>query len=147
MTIQPTYPGVGAPVQQEQGQVQQPVRYSDAAYTSADVTYLGFGTTDIPAGSVGTVVNVPTNRPFRPQKMGCPSSTIGLLCAQVTISGTNVFANQQGVPLELLSEVSTFPQILWPDLDTATGVDFTILNPTLGILPFQGAFYGVQLRR
>lgn len=160
VSIQPQYPGrvgggvpniapqyVGIPVAAVQTNPQQPVEYSDPAYMAGDVTYLGFGSTTIPTGSVGTEVDVNTKRPFKPQKMGCPSSTIGLLVKEVNISGTNVYSNAQGVPVELLSEVSTFPQVNWPTLDTATGVQFVVSNPTGGDLSFQGAFYGTQLRR
>jgi hypothetical protein len=145
--VQPWYPGVGAPTQEVQQMPGNPMAYSQPVYPMGDVTYLGFGATVIPAGSVGTPVNVSTNRPFTPQKMGCPSTVVGLLLLQVNVSGTNILSNALGVPLELLSEVSTFPQVLWPSLDTATGVQFVLGNPTLGNLTFEGAFYGSQLRR
>lgn len=145
--IQPYYPGVGIPVAAvESAQAQQPVQYSDPQYVAGDVTYLGFNATTIAAAATATVT-VSTQRPFKPQKMGCPSTTIGLLITQVTISGTNLLSNALGIPVELFSEVSTFPQINWPTLDTATGVDFTVRNPTAGDLVFSGAFYGTQLRR
>jgi hypothetical protein len=51
---------------------------------------------EIPAGSVGTPVDVSTNRPFTPQKMGCPSTVLGLLITQINISGTNLLANSLG---------------------------------------------------
>jgi hypothetical protein len=79
--------------------------------------------------------------------MGCPSTTIGLLITQINISGTNLLSNSLGIPIELFSEVSTFPQILWPTLDTATGVQFVVANPTANALVFSGAFYGTQVRR
>lgn len=123
------------------------VQYSPPQYVAGDVTYLGFAATSIPAGSVGTPVNVSTNRPFTPQKMGCPSTVLGLLITQINISGTNLLANALGIPIELFSEVSTFPQILWPTLDTATGVQFVVANPTGGALTYSGAFYGTQVRR
>jgi hypothetical protein len=145
--LAPFYPGVGIPVEATAQSTQQPVRYSDPSYVAGDVTYLGFGSTSIPAGSTGTTVAVSTQRPFTPQKMGNPSTTIGLLVNQINISGTNLLSNQTGVPIELFSEVSTFPQINWPTLDTATGVEFVIANPTGGALAFTGAFYGTQLRR
>jgi hypothetical protein len=145
--VMPYYPGVGAPAVAIQQSSNQPVNYSDPQYVAGDVTYLGFGATVIPAGSIGTPVNVSTNRPFTPQKMGCPSTVIGLLITQVNVSGTNILANALGAPIELLSEVSTFPQVLWPSLDTATGVQFVVANPTLANLTFSGAFYGPQVRR
>jgi hypothetical protein len=145
--MQPYYPGVGIPVEaMGAAPVQAPVQYSDPQYVAGDVTYLGFNATSVGAGDTETVT-VSTQRPFKPQKMGCPSTTIGLLITQVTISGTNILSNALGIPVELFSEVSTFPQINWPTLDTATGVDFTVRNPTAGDLTFSGAFYGTQLRR
>lgn len=157
VNVRPMYPGVagpnvnpfyvGAPAEAEAASGQRPVQYSPPQYVAGDVTYLGFSSTTIPAGSVGTPVNVSTNRPFTPQKMGCPSTVLGLLITQINISGTNLLANALGLPVELLSEVSTFPQILWPTLDTATGVQFVVANPTGGDLVFSGAFYGTQVRR
>lgn len=146
--ISPYYPGVGIPVEPVQNQGgAAPVQYSDPQYVAGDVTYLGFDATTIPLGSVGTTVAVTTQRPFKPQKMGNPSTTIGLLINQINISGTNLLSNSLGIPIELFSEVSTFPQINWPTLDTATGVQFVVSNPTGGDLTFSGAFYGTQLRR
>ncbi len=144
--VNPYYVGVPA-VAEAQASPNQQVMYSPPQYVAGDVTYLGFGATVIPAGSPGTPVNVTTQRPFTPQKMGCPSTTIGLLIHQINISGTNLLANSTGIPVELFSEVSTFPQILWPTLDTATGVQFVVGNPTLGDLTYGGAFYGTQVRR
>lgn len=158
VNVMPFYPGqrvgspnvapyyVGAPAVAIQQPTTQDVQYSQPQYVAGDVTYLGFGTTAI--GSGATVnVDVSTNRPFTPQKMGCPSTVIGLLITQVNVSGTNILSNSLGVPVELLSEVSTFPQVLWPSLDTATGVQFVVFNPTSGSLNFSGAFYGPQVRR
>lgn len=145
--VMPYYPGVGAPAMAIDASSNQAVQYSPPQYMAGDVTYLGFGSTVIAAGSIGTPVNVSTNRPFTPQKMGCPSTVIGLLITQVNVSGTNILANALGAPIELLSEVSTFPQVLWPSLDTATGVQFVVANPTAGDLVFSGAFYGPQVRR
>ena len=146
--VQPYY--VGAPAAEMAQPSGQVVNYSPPQYVAGDVTYLGFGTDTtnvVPAGSVGTPIPVGTNRPFTPQKMGCPSTVLGLYITQVNISGTNLLANSLGIPIELFSEVSTFPQILWPTLDTATGVQFVVANPTGADLVFKGAFYGTQVRR
>jgi len=144
--VSPYYPGVGLPAVSAEAQQGQ-INFTPPQYLAGDVTYLGFGATTIPAGSIGTPVDVSTNRPFTPQKMGCPSTVIGLLITQVNVSGTNILANSLGAPIELLSEVSTFPQVLWPSLDTATGVQFVVANPTGAPLTFSGAFYGTQVRR
>lgn len=147
MNVRPVYPGqVGMPAGMVPQLGGQQVEYSEAAYPLGDVTYLGFGTTAIGAG-LTVLVPVDTERPFTPQKMGCPSTIINLLILQVLISGTNILANQQGIPIEMFSEVSTFPQIKWPSLDTATGVSFSVQNPTGGSLNFRGCFYGTQVRR
>lgn len=159
VNVMPVYPGqrvgspsvapyyVGAPAVEAAPQASNVVNYSPPQYVAGDVTYLGFGSTTVPSGSVGTPVNVSTNRPFTPQKMGNPSTVLGLQITQINISGTNLLANALGIPVELFSEVSTFPQILWPTLDTATGVQFVVANPTAGDLVFTGAFYGTQVRR
>lgn len=144
--VNPYYVGVPA-IAEAAAPANQQVQYSPPQYVAGDVTYLGFASTVITAGSLGTTVNVTTQRPFTPQKMGCPSTTIGLLITQINISGTNLLSNSLGIPVELFSEVSTFPQILWPTLDTATGVQFIVANPTAGNLTFSGAFYGTQVRR
>lgn len=144
--VNPFYPGVGLPAVAAEAQ-QQTIGFSPPQYLAGDVTYLGFGSTVIPANSIGTPVDVDTNRPFTPQKMGCPSTVIGLLITQVNVSGTNILANAKGVPVELVSEVSTFPQVAWPSLDTAVGVQFVIANTTGAPLNYSGAFYGTQVRR
>lgn len=162
VNVRPVYPGqhvgspnvnpyyVGVPAMPQPQSSGPEVQYSPPQYVAGDVTYLGFGATSVPptaAGGQGTSAPVGTNRPFTPQKMGCPSTVLNLLITQINISGTNLLANSLGIPIELFSEVSTFPQILWPTLDTATGVEFVVANPTLAALIFKGAFYGTQVRR
>lgn len=146
--IRPNY--IGAPIEQVPMNAPNPngpVQYSETAYVSGDVTWFGFGITSIPANSVGTVVSIKPLRPITPQKIFAPSTNQGLLLAQASVGGTNIFANQAGVPIELFSEVSTAPQIRWPTIDTAVGIDFTLINPTGAAIPFTGAMYGTALRR
>ncbi len=143
--IHPQY--IGAPIQQApQGQT-GPITYSETEYVSGDVTWFGFGITSILANAVGQVVSIKPLRPITPQKIFCPSTNQGLLLGQASVGGTNIFANQAGVPIELFSEVSTAPQIRWPTIDTAVGIDFTLINPTGAAIPFTGAMYGTALRR
>lgn len=138
---------IGAPIQQApQGQL-GPITYSDPEYVSGDVTWFGFGITSITANSNGQVVSIKPLRPITPQKIFCPSTNQGLLLGQASVGGTNIFANQAGVPIELFSEVSTAPQIRWPTIDTSVGIDFTLINPTGAAIPFTGAMYGTALRR
>ena len=144
-SIHPQY--IGAPIQQAaQGQV-GPITYSETEYVSGDVTWFGFGITSILANAVGQVVSIKPLRPITPQKIFAPSTNQGLLLGQASVGGTNIFANQAGVPIELFSEVSTAPQIRWPTIDTAVGIDFTLINPTAAAIPFTGAMYGTALRR
>ncbi len=144
-SIHPNY--IGAPIQQAPQGGMAPITYSETEYVSGDVTWFGFGITAIIAGTTGQVVSIKPLRPITPQKIFCPSTNQGLLLGQASVGGTNIFANQAGVPIELFSEVSTAPQIRWPTIDTAVGIDFTLINPTGGNIPFTGAMYGTALRR
>jgi hypothetical protein len=143
--IHPQY--IGAPIAEAQAPHMGPITYSESAYVAGDVTWFGFGITSILAGATGQVVSIKPLRPITPQKIFCPSTNQGLLLGQASVGGTNIFANQAGVPIELFSEVSTAPQIRWPTIDTAVGIDFTLINPTAGAIPFTGAMYGTALRR
>lgn len=144
-SIHPNY--IGAPIAEAQAPGMGPITYSEAAYVAGDVTWFGFGITSILANATGQVVSIKPLRPITPQKIFCPSTNQGLLLGQASVGGTNIFANQAGVPIELFSEVSTAPQIRWPTIDTAVGIDFTLINPTAGAIPFTGAMYGTALRR
>jgi len=143
--IHPQY--IGAPIQQADAPSLGPITYSESAYVAGDVTWFGFGITSILAAASGQVVSIKPLRPITPQKIFCPSTNQGLLLGQASVGGTNIFANQAGVPIELFSEVSTAPQIRWPTIDTAVGIDFTLINPTAGAIPFTGAMYGTAMRR
>lgn len=144
--------GVGAPVVNH-GMHPRPVMpgsreiaYHDMEYVAGDVTYFGLGSSTIGANALVEVTLRPL-RPIVPQKILIPSTLTGLLLNQVSIGGTNIFANTQGVPIELFSEVSTAPQIDFPTIDTAVGIDFLIQNTTNQELFFIGAIYGTAIRR
>lgn len=152
VAVAPQYPWqhqqIGAPVQYSPQPTGQPaVDVSQAAYTDGGLTYLGFGSTNIAAGATNVNVPIATDRPFTPQHLRNPSTNFGLLINQILLEGTNLFANQAGVPIELFSEVATAQQMPWPTLDTSTGITFVVSNPTGGIIAFQGGFYGTQVRR
>lgn len=144
--VQPMYVGAPAVAQaQMQGQV---VNYSGIQYVAGELSYFGMGSILIPAGSTGvqTAPLLPS-RPITPQRLGCPSNVQGLLIQAASIGGINLFASQLGVPIEMFSEVSTFPQMNWPTLEPSTGIQFTLANPTLTDLLFKPVFYGTQVRR
>lgn len=141
--ISPRY--VGAPLQRVDA-AGNPIQYSEQEYLAGNVTWFGLGTTKILAGLTG-IVDVKPQRPMTPQSFRMPSTTQGLLVSQISIAGTNIFAGQAGTPQEFFSEVSTAPQLEFPTIDTSTGVQITIINPTAGDLFFTGGFYGTALRR
>ena len=141
--IQPRY--VGAPLQRTDASG-NPIHYSDQEYLAGNVTWFGLGVQTINAG-LTAVVDVKPQRPMTPQSFRMPSTTQGLLVSQISIAGTNIFAGQAGTPQEFFSEVSTAPQLEFPTIDTSTGVQITIINPTAGALVFSGGFYGTALRR
>jgi len=144
-SVSPRY--VGAPAVQTPGGTQQPIDWQPGNYTAGDVSMFGLGTFVIPAGSIGTnCVRVPVN-PITPQRLGCPSTVQGLLLLSAVIGSTNLFNSTFGIPIELFSEVSTFPQILWPTIDTNTGITLVVANPTGAPLNFSPTFYGTQVRR
>lgn len=147
-SVRAHYPGMGAPVQQVDQNTGRPVQYSQMDYVAGDVSWFGFGHTTIPSASAGTVVPLKPKRPLAPQKMFNPSNVQNLEITNANIAGTNLFASEDGVPIELFSEVSTSPQIQWPTIDTNTGIDFTVRNTiTAGDKQFRGAFYCTALRR
>lgn len=145
--VQPYYPGgVGAPaVQDPVGQ--RPVQYSAPTYNQGNVSYLGLGVTVVPAGSNQQQIEITTQRPFEPQHLKIPSTIQGMLINQALIQGTNYFANNDGVPVELFSEVATTPPIDWDTIQPSTGLTFVVSNPTAGDLDFKGAFWGTSVRR
>lgn len=151
--IQPRYVGdpniapryVGAPLQRVDA-AGNPIQYSEQAYLAGNVTWFGLGATVIGAG-LTVVVDKKPLRPMTPQSFRMPSTTQGLLVSQISVAGTNIFAGQEGTPQEFFSEVSTAPQLEFPTIDTSTGVQITLINPTGAAITFTGGFYGTALRR
>lgn len=144
--VAPRYIGAPAEAVTQMAMAQQAVPYAPTHYASADVSWFGFGVTNIAAGATATVTLRP-KRPFKPQKLLLPSTVIGLLITSADIGGTNMFANDAGIPTELFSEVSTAPQLDWITVEPAVGIEFTIRNPTGVQLAFSGSLYGTQVRR
>lgn len=154
-SIRPRYVrrGVGSPaVKVPAGADENAVLYSDPEYAAGDVTYLPFrSSTAIGIAGSATasqVIQVNTKRPFQPQDIRFPSVLEGLVLNKAEIQGTNMLANSTGMPLELLSEVTTIGPIDWITIDTASGMELTIEN--IGAEPNQiprGALWGTALRR
>lgn len=143
--VQPYYPGVGAPAQAVPQIQERPVGYSPTVYHVGDVSYMGFGQTAIAAGDEVDISIKPV-RPFQPQSQYFPSTVQGLLIKNASIGGTQMFATNDGIPIELFSEVSTVPQLLWPTLTPSVGIIYTVVNPTTASLNFEGMLYGTQVR-
>lgn len=139
---------VGAPAlavpSVNQGQV---VNYSGVQYVAGDVSYFGLGRTAIPANDRVVIPAIRPTRPFKPQKLFIPSTIQDLLLENADIGGTNMFADQSGVPVEIFSEVSTSPQLDWLTIEPAVGIILTVSNPTAVDAVFSGALYGTQVRR
>lgn len=154
MMVRPQYVGgvavrphyVGSPVEMVPNLDEQPVAYSPDAYKAGNLSFFGFGSTAIPAGSTGTTVPLAPVRPIHPQKLFCPSTIVGLLIVSASIGGTNLFAGSAGVPVEIFSEVSTSKPLDWITITPAVGVVFVIANPTGVALNFQGGIYGTSVR-
>lgn len=148
VSIMPQQVGIPAAMAAPQAQ-QAAVQYSGAAYKAGGLTYCGFGRTVIPAGAVNQAVQINVRRPFLPQLVYMPSTVFGLQIDDFQVEGTGLFASAltQGMPNELISEVSNIEQIQWPTLDPSTGGAFLVSNPTLGDLIFSGAFWGTNLIR
>lgn len=142
--VYPQY--VGAPVQEVNQPAGNPIQYQAQQYSAGDVSYMGLGSTVILAGATFTPPTFKPLRPITPQKFGFPSTVQGLLVNQIAIGGIGLFASTLGVPIEMFSEVSTFPQLRWPTIDPAVGIDITVTNPTGGNLTLSGAIYGTQVR-
>ncbi len=146
VAVRPRY--VGAPVNQvqTQGQPGTPIDYSAEEYVAGDVTWFGIGENIVPAGSIGSTFKIKPERPMAPQSFRSPSTVQRLYLKAISIAGTNIFASEDGVPIEFFSEVSTAPQILFPTINPSTGVALTVSNPAGADKIFAGAFYGTALR-
>lgn len=146
-TINPVY--LGAPVQHvAPGTDQTHIQVAPTKYAAGDVTYLPLGSVQVAAGAVNVQVGpLRPDRPFKPQKLFCPSTQFGLLINAITIEGTNLLASSLGMAIEAFAEDSQLPQILYPDILPATGVTFFVTNLATQALLFQPAFYGVDVRR
>lgn len=148
--VMPYYPGVGAPIAQVDSAAasgQRPIQYAPMDYVAGDVTWFGIGRTTVTAGGARQTIDVKPQRPMAPQSFRAPSTVTGLLLHEISIAGTNIFNASNGVPIEFFSEVSTAPQIVFPTIETSTGVQFVVSNPTVGDLVFSGAFFGAAVRR
>jgi hypothetical protein len=144
--VMPYY--TGAPIQQvDQSGAQRPVQYAPMDYVAGDVTWFGIGRTTIATGGARQTIDKKPQRPMAPQSFRAPSTVQGLLLHEISIAGTNIFNASEGVPIEFFSEVSTAPQIVFPTIETSTGVQFVVSNPTAGDLTFSGAFFGAAVRR
>jgi hypothetical protein len=145
--IQPQYVG-GPPAMQVANLGQPAVDYTSSPYTNGGLTYLGFGLTEVPAGQTVNI-HIDARRPFLPQLLYCPSTVIGLQLVDFQVEGNGLFANppSQGIPIELVSEVSNIQQIQWMTINPDTGGTFVIRNPTGGALNFSGAFWGTNIQR
>lgn len=91
-------------------------------------TYLGLGTHFLAWGETRDIT-VESARRFVPVKLGVPYSagTAGVDILQIKIGSELLLAAP--LPLELLADVSTFPQPRWPEIGPDRPVTFTVRAP------------------
>ncbi len=89
-------------------------------------TYLGVGVHHLAWGETREIT-VESERRFIPLKFGAPMSSAGIDLLQITVAGQVLLAAP--IPMELLSEVSTFPQAHWPELGPGRPVTLTVRAP------------------
>ena len=147
LAIQPRYVSGPAQMTQAPDAGQRPFEYSPQEYFAGDISLMGLGATLIPGSSTGT--SLPAIKPTRNFKvMGqyFASNVQNLLILAANIAGTNIFASQDGVPIEIFSEVSLLKPLDWPTLDPAIGIQYVVANLSATAQFFKGALYGVQVR-
>jgi len=137
----------GAPIAQVEQASQRPVNYAPMDYMAGDVTWFGLGASVIPAGGARLTLEFKPQRPMAPQSFRAVSTVQDLLIHEISIAGTNIFNGSLGTPIEFFSEVSTGPQIVFPTIETSTGISFVVSNPTAAPLLFKGGIFGAALRR
>ncbi len=113
-------------------------------YEQGNVTYFGIGSHAFAWNETRRISCEPA-RDLRPAKFGVPATIAGYTIRQIEVDGAPLLVAGAGVPAELFSEVSTFPQVLWPLMGQGKPVVFEVTAPPPppGPAPFTGAFYGV----
>ena len=93
-----------------------------------NVTYLGLGNHTLDWGEQRDIT-IESQRRFQPAKLGIPLSATayGVMVLLIKV-GTDVLLRAP-MPVEMLSEVSTFPQPIWPELGPGRPITFTLLAP------------------
>jgi hypothetical protein len=138
---------------------------------SPRVTYLGLGQLQMPWLGRGELT-VTALREFQPEKLGLPSYLAGYSIEELRVGEQRLTKPGTQLPIELFSELSTFPQIVWPRLGPDRPVVFTlhapacpprregfwrksfgmpyswkVIEPPAAPPAFTGAFYGTSVPR
>ena len=79
-------------------------------YSAGDVTYFGLGVHPFEWSERRALTFEPQRR-FEPLRLGVPFHSAGFLVMSLQIAGEELLGNGLGMPVELLSELSRFPQI------------------------------------
>jgi hypothetical protein len=138
---------VGAPARQvPTGFDEEDIEYSPQVYRNGDVSLLGFVGDAIAPGDLGEV-QISTQRPFNPDDLRFPSTLEGCVLMQVLIEGTNLLANSDGVPVELLSEATTLDGFEWYTIQPATGATLVLANVGDEEFVPRGALHGTAVRQ
>jgi hypothetical protein len=89
-------------------------------------TYLGIGVHHLAWGETRDIT-IESQRRFVPLRFGAPMSSAGIDLLMITVAGEDLLFAP--IPMELLSGVSTFPQMRWPEIGPGRPVTFTVRAP------------------
>lgn len=105
------------------------VEYSPPQYEAGQVGYVGTGAHAFKWGEEKTIT-VELKAPFCAQKFEAARSGWELLVMGLRVGDKELLrSDTAGVPLFLFSSVSTFPQILWPEMGPEAPVSFRLRAP------------------
>lgn len=99
------------------------VEYNPQKYEAGEFTYWGFGSQQLEWEEERAIEVAPVVR-FKPIQLFCAVSDVDVTA--IEIEGVNMLAPGAAIPVELFSEVSTFPQILWPELAPGKPIRFVV---------------------
>lgn len=115
----------------------------EAPYIAREVTYFGFGLNRLEWGERREVTLEP-KRSFHPERIYVPSTCVGYLI-EILICGERITRGLS--PVELLCEVSSYPQVQWPRIGPGRPVTFILYAPPPPRLPSKWARFWNWIRR
>lgn len=122
-----------------------PVTYGAIA---EDVHYFGLGQNAF-AWDERRIITFTPGRDFQPQALRVPASCHGYVMHQAKMAGADLLTNNEGVPIEFFSELTTAPQILFPAVGPTRPIELDIRAPSCPKAPhpFSGALFGIMTEK